>query len=102
MHQLFLSDAHSRADAGTHAGDHSAVAPGMYDVIGADVLSPKRKGARAVFGKSGRDAAAAPDTPAAIYDLPSTLNNQTNKFGHGPRTYSPEKGSSMAGPYLSK
>ena len=103
LRQMFLSDAHSRADAGTHAGDHSRVAPGMYDMVPPDVLSPKRKGARAVFGKGSRDAAATgPQTPAAIYDMPSTLSSQTNKFGHGPRTYSPEKVSSMAGPYLSK
>ncbi len=45
-------------------------------------------------------------TTAAITPAPYTLlypkSNQCIKFGTGPRSYSPELGSSAAGPYISR
>ena len=52
--QMYLSKEHFRVDPTTLANGFS-VGPGQYDTPSADVLSPKRKGARAVFGKMHRE-----------------------------------------------
>ncbi len=53
-HKMFLSETHSKADPGVMG--NSNVGPGQYDVYNQEILSPKRKGERTVFGKMSRDA----------------------------------------------
>mmetsp|Transcript_9744 Transcript_9744/g.20781 ORF Transcript_9744/g.20781 Transcript_9744/m.20781 type:complete len:577 (-) Transcript_9744:1287-3017(-) len=115
--KMYLSRGHAEADRSAAAASLTAVAPGAYDVSNYEALSPKRRAPKAAIGRSTRDvqdslhtlqlgveplATTAAATPGAVYDLPGQLDTRAQKFGSGPRIYSPEKGPASAGPYISR
>ncbi|KAJ9528468.1 hypothetical protein QJQ45_020361 [Haematococcus lacustris] len=121
--RMFISQAHSLIDREGTMDEGKGAGPGQYDVSSFTSLSPKRRAPDVGFGRRQRDllkdtlwpqqlaveprATTALETPSAAHYSPvdpATVRPAVPSmvFGTGPRTYAPEKGSSAAGPYLSR
>eukprot|EP00798_Chlamydomonas_sp_ICE-L_P023917 gene23917-9488_t len=99
------------------ARSRNEFSPADYDTENLEAMSVNRRGETMIFSKSSRAvhdsmpqalikqdpmSGTAAITPGAVYNLPENLDKRAQKFGTGPKFYSPENGASSAGPYLGR